>query len=176
MDKIVVGFSKPKVWKPFAWLIQTAYGTEYSHVFIRMHSNFYDRDLIYQASGTSVNFVGTVHFNDINTVVQEFEIDITETQKKAIIQFAIDNSGKPYGIAEVFGLAIVRIAELMGKVIKNPIRDNRSTYVCSELVSYIIKDCSDIHLPKHPEDMTPKDVYDAMVALKNYQVGFLAQK
>jgi hypothetical protein len=167
MHKIIIGFSRPNKWKLFSWLIRTSYNTDYSHVFIRLHSDTYDRDLVYQASGTTVNFMGMSVFKSHNIILDEFEIDIDEEQKKAMIQFAIDNAGKPYGIKDVIGLGLVRLAELAGKSIKNPFRDSKSTYVCSELVSYIIKDYSELDLPKHPSDMTPKDLYDFMVVLRS---------
>jgi hypothetical protein len=165
MDSIVVGFSKPKTWKPFSWLIMTGYGIPYDHVYIKFHSDSFDRDIIYQASELMVNFMGK-QFTDANTIVDEFEVEITPENKLALIQFAIDNAGKPYGIMEAFGLAIVRIAELFGKKINNPFSNNGSTYVCSVLVGYILAQYAGIDVPDQTDNITPKEVYDYLMLIK----------
>jgi hypothetical protein len=165
--KLIVGFSKPNTWKPFAWLIQKAFNIPYDHVYVNIECFQYDRNVIYQASGSSVNFMATGVFNSKNDILAEFEIDILPENKIALVQFAIDNAGKAYSLKEVFGLAIVRIAELCGKTIKNPFRDGNNTYVCSELVSYLLQQYAGADIPKDYEDMTPKDVYDYLMLLGN---------
>jgi hypothetical protein len=167
MDKLTVGFSKPKKWKPFAWLIQKAFNISYDHVYIKIYSESYERDLIYQASGLAVNFMGSDVFDSINDTVVAFELEVSCENRKAMVQFAIDNAGKPYGLKEILGLAYVRIAELCGKTVKNPFKDGAHTYVCSELVSYMLQQYDGAVLPKDYEDMTPKDVYDYLMLLGN---------
>lgn len=166
MDGIIVGFSRPKKWKPFAWLIMQAYNIPYDHVYVRFYSDSYERNLVYQASGTKVNFMSQEIFLEDNLAIAEFEIEISKENKKQMVQFAIDNCGKPYGIKAVFGLTLVRIAELFGKTIKNPFRDNETTYVCSELGAYILEYYADVKLPKNYEDITPKDLYNCLLQIK----------
>jgi hypothetical protein len=167
MEQITIGFSRPKKWKPFAWLIMKSYNTPYDHVYVCVHSNSYDRDLIYQASSTMVNFMSTSVFEANNVIVAKFDVNISQASKKALMQFAIDNVGKSYGIKEVVGLAWVRLNELCGKTIKNPFKDSGTTYVCSELVSTILVDFNGIELNKDVEDMTPLDVYNVLMSLNN---------
>lgn len=166
MEGVIVGFSKPKKWKPFAWLIMQAYDIPYNHVYVRFYSEFYERNLIYQASGTKVNFMGEDLFLQDNDVIAEFELSITNEQKKAMIQFAIDSCGQAYGIKAVVGLAWVRICEWFGKVVKNPFRDGKTTYVCSELGAYILENYAHLKLPKNYEDITPKDLYECLLKTK----------
>jgi uncharacterized protein YycO len=168
MDSITVGFSKPKVWKPFSWLIMTAYGTPFDHVYIRWHSNSLSRDVIYQASGMAVNFMGAQFFAN-NVVVDEFEVQLTPANKLAMIQFAMDNAGKPYGIKECFGLAWVRICSLFGKAVANPFTFDGSTYVCSELVGYILDDYAGMDVNKDPSLIDPKMMYNYLLAIKAKQ-------
>lgn len=137
--KIKIGFSRPIKWKMFAWLIMKAYRINYDHVFISLNSAKYERELIYQASHTKVNFIGRILFLQDNLIIKEFEIDVTPENYKALMQFAIDNVGKPYGIKEAIGLGIVRLAEIFGKKIKNPFGDSGRTYICSELGGYVLK-------------------------------------
>lgn len=171
MEKLIIGFSKPKKWKPFAKVIQLGLNIPYSHVYVKFFSEKYNRFLIYQASHSSVNFVGTKIFEDDNFVVKEFEISITPEQKIKVMQFAIDNAGKPYGIKEVIGLAWVRINEIFGKTIKNPFSDGEYTYACSGLTSRLLTVTDlGIKLIKPFDDMTPLDVYNIMKDLNNGEI------
>jgi hypothetical protein len=169
MDSIIVGFSRPKTWKPFAWLIMKAYGTPYDHVYIRWHSSKLERDVVYQASGTMVNFMGAQFFAN-NNVVDEFEVNITAENKLAMIQFAMDNAGKPYGIKECFGLAWVRICQLFGKTVKNPFKADGSTYVCSELAGFILGEFAGLVVDTDVADITPLEVYSYLMTIKAKQI------
>lgn len=158
MQKITIGFSRPIKFKIFAWLIMKAYETPYSHSYIKFHSDSYDRYLIYQASHTMLNFMGEEVFRSENTPIKEFNIEILDETKKSVIQFAIDNAGKPYGIREVFGLAVVRVAEILGFKIKNPTR--MRNYVCSVLVAKILEDHLQLDVPGEIADATPKTLFE----------------
>lgn len=167
MNKVRIGFSKPKKWKPFAWLIMKAYGIPYDHVYVRVHSDKYNRDLIYQASKMMVNFMGLDVFLADNEVVKEFEVDMSPEAITAMMQFAIDNAGKPYGTVEAVGLGIVRVAELLGFTIKNPLGDGGTTYVCSELAGFILKEFAGAQLSPDQDNWTPGYVYNFLVLNKN---------
>lgn len=165
MSSIYVGFSRPKTWKPFAALIMWAYAIPYDHVYIRWHSDFLERDVIYQASSTMVNFMSPVIFESNNVIVKEFELAISDENRKAMIQFAMDNAGKPYGIKQCVGLGIVRLCELFGKNIKNPFADGTNSYVCCELGEYIIEEFNNVAVPYNPDTLNPKQFYDFMEQL-----------
>lgn len=166
MDNFTIGFSRPKKWKPFSWLIMKGYGIPYSHVYIKFFATKYNRFLIYQASSSMVNFMNPGTFQEEAEVVFERELQISPEARAELIAFAIDNCGKPYGVKECFGLAIVRIAELFGKEISNPFDDDDRTLVCSELAAMILRDCVGMKLPKDPDDMTPKDMYEFLSTIK----------
>lgn len=165
MKTLIVGFSKPKTWKPFAWLIMTGYSIPYDHVYIKVKSDSMNRNLLYQASQLAVNFMAEEIFLTSNDVVQEFEVSIAPENYLKLLQFAIDNSGKPYGIKEAFGLALVRICEVFGRKIQNPFNDGGATYVCSELVGYILKEYAGAQISESVDDITPKDLFAYMTAL-----------
>ncbi len=160
MEKIIVGFSRPKKWKLFAWLIQEFYGIEYDHVYLKLYSSSYDRYIIYQASSVMVNFMGSFKFNEENVIYKEFEVDISPENKRALMQFAIDNAGKPYSLKEVLGFAIVGILEKFGKKISNPFKDGTKEFICSEIGSYILENYTAEVMPKDYEDMSPKDLFE----------------
>ena len=167
MNKIIIGFSKPKKFKPFAAAIMLGYGTPYDHVYIKFNSSFFSRELIYQASKTLVNFMGLDIFNKENLIVREYPISISDHQMKDLIQFCIDNVGKPYSMKEALGLGLVRLCELFGKKIKNPFRGSNETYVCSVLASYVLQAFTDNKLEKDFQDMSPKDVWDFLEMQNN---------
>lgn len=160
MDTIIIGFSRPHKWKPYAWMISKLWGTEYSHVYIRFYSKTYDRHMIYQASHLSVNFTELNNFLTVNKIVKEFPIDICPTNKTKMMQFAIDNASKPYGILSAIGLGIKQIAACLGKKIKNPFADGKNTYICCELAGVILEQFTGADLGKDEDDLSPKDVYD----------------
>lgn len=166
MNSLVVGFSKPKKWKAFAWLIMKGYNIPYDHVYIKFHSDTYSRDLIYQASGLAVNFMSTAIFETANDVVREFTFQISDAKKVSMIQFAIDNSGKPYGFKEILGLAWVRLNELIGRKVDNPVKDGSNTWVCCELVASILENFAGIEIQEDLSDITPKDLYNYLSKIK----------
>jgi hypothetical protein len=166
MAKLVFGFSRPSTFKMLSTVIMKAYSVPYSHSYVKLWSEKYQRNLIYQASSTMVNFMNQSSFDSHNTVVHEFEVEISEETRSKIMQFAIDNCGKPYGVKELLGIAWVRTNHWLGRDVKNPLR-NKDTFICSGLVAQIIVECLEIPLPKHVDDMTPEDVYN-LLKLHNF--------
>lgn len=131
---ITIGFSKAKGFAPLSWLIRACEGTEFSHAYIRIRSESLDRDLIYQATGAGVNFVGTALFDQAAQVVEEYQIEISEETRKKLLQWCVDNSGKPYGRLQILGIGLVMLAKLVKLRIKNPFPNGSGAYVCCELV------------------------------------------
>lgn len=152
MPKINVGFSKNKmlISKLIRWLEKT----EYSHVYLRFHVSQLNRDVIYEAVGSNVRFVGENTWN-FNTVVEEYEWEVSEEEYKQILQFAIDTSGKHYGIFSMLGLGIVRVASYLGITLNNPFSDGDKNFVCSELAAIIMKK---YFLNTSQDNIFPKDV------------------
>lgn len=164
MSKFIVGFSKPKKWKLGSWLIRKAYKTDYSHVYIKMWSEKYSRYIVYQASHTLVNFMSTAIFEQEAIVIKEFQLQITDDSKTKIMQFAIDNAGKPYGFLNLLGLGIKRGCELLGLTGRNFLSDQKHSYVCSELIAQILKEFHSLGQEiKDSETITPKDIYEILV-------------
>lgn len=162
MEIITIGFSRPKKWQPFAWLIMKGYNIPYDHVYVKFHSDSYDRDLIYQASSTMINFMSPAIFLDRNIVVKEFDFAVTQNKKTEIIQYCIDNAGVPYGKKQALGLAWVRINDLCGNKIKNPFRDGRMSEVCCEAAAIILRDLMDIKIDIDLDTINPKELYELL--------------
>lgn len=163
MGNLIVGFSRPKKFKLFAWAIMKAYGIDYDHVYVKFHSDTYDRDIIYQASSTMVNFMSNKIFDENNITVAEYTVAIPDDKQKALIQFAMDNAGKPYGILDCVGLAAIRLADLLfHKKIKNPFGDGGKTYVCCELGAYILEEFANLQIKYDLDSINPKELRSAM--------------
>ena len=154
MKNITIGFSRPKgkICPCFSWGIRLFQGwTPYSHVYIKINSKSLDRDLIYQASGTQVNFMGSELFYGHVHVFEEFEIQIKDEDYIEMMKFCIDNAGKPYSARDI--LAILFSSEKL--------LDGREKFICSELVGIILEDYADISSGK--KIPTPKDIYNLLV-------------
>jgi hypothetical protein len=166
METIIVGFSTHKKFGIFPWLIKKVEKTPYSHVYLKFYSSKLDRDVIYQASGTKVNFVGTEIFNRDSVVIEEFSIDISDEVKTKTMRFCIDNAGIAYGMKQVLGIGIVRFFRLFNKEIKNPFSDGYKTEVCAELVGHILEDCLGNKLDIDLDTVGPKGIYDYVSKIK----------
>lgn len=160
MKKMWVGFSKPKKWfKPFSWAIRLVEGTPYSHVYFRIYSEGLDVDLIYQASGSQVNFVGLQHFEDHAMCLAEFEVpDIDPADYRVFMREAIKTAGADYSIKQPLGIFLIKVFNLT----KNPFHNGKAAWVCSELVGYGLSNIlKKINISeKEIEIMGPKGIFD----------------
>lgn len=152
MRKLIVGFSKPKsFWKPFAWLIRLYEQTEFSHVYIKHYSEKYDLDLIYQASGSQVNFMSRKQFDSHALSLYEYAFDVTDQEFDSYMKWAIENAGAPYSLKKIF--------EILFK--KDIWPTEEPQWVCSVLVGFAIKSKAD---PGFNWQMaTPKDLKELCV-------------
>lgn len=158
MKHVVVGFSRPKKgFAIFSWLIRLFERTEYSHVYVKFYSESLDRWLIYQASGLKVNFEGSISFDERVQTLYRYSVDIKEEDYKKVLQFAVDNAGKPYSISQIFGLAYVIVCRWFGKRVKNPFPNGDQSYVCSELVATMIPQMKE-YFNEHLDTVTPSEI------------------
>lgn len=158
MAKLIIGFSKPKKFKIISWIIRQTEKTLFSHVYLKFHSDNLDRDIVYQASGRQVNFVGSVMFLRYHESLIEFELEINDNEKQEILKTCIDKAGIPYGRKQLIGLGLVRFLALFGKKIRNPFSDNDTTYICSELIGYILVKYFNFKI-EDLDSTSPKDIY-----------------
>lgn len=157
MKTIAIGFSRPKKFMILSWLIRKIQRTEYSHVYIKFQSDKYKRNLVYQASGLQVNFVGEEVFKDHCEIVKECSIQVSDEIYTKMMTFAIDRAGYPYSIEQLFNIVIYMIT---GKA--RTFSDGRSGYVCSELVGEMLRTILGVLIKKDLDIVTPKDIYNAL--------------
>ena len=162
MKTIIVGFSRPIKWKPFAWAIMKSYGTNYDHVYMKFHSDSLQRDIIYQASSVMVNFMSTSVFTSNNVIVKEFPVQVSDDNYTKLMQFCVDNAGKPYSLKEVLGFACTVIVGWFGKKIANPFKSGTDEFVCSVLAGYILDNYTDNKTPGDFEEADPTVIYNLL--------------
>jgi len=167
--KITVGFSRPRAWfKPFSWAIRLVERTKYSHVYLRAYSEGLDVDLIYQASGAQVNFMGIKNFQNHAVSLVEFEAEITEEKHKAFMKWAIMNSGAKYSLKQPLGILLVKLFNLRN----NPFDNGRYAWVCSELVGFVLGSFLDMEIKENLETIGPRGIHDlCQQHLKQIEVG-----
>lgn len=168
MSKIYIGFSRPKDgFKPFSSLIRLMLCTPYSHTYIKFYSETYDRNLIYQESGSQINFISEKAFNEIEIITDEFEIEVTSETKQKTVQYAIDNLGIPYGILQIIGIGYYMLQKRLGKnPDSNIFTDGPMKMVCSELVGRILIEIG-LTINENPDIITPKDIYEFLEKQSN---------
>lgn len=171
MDEIIIGFSTPKSWfNPFSWLIRMAEGTPFnwapmSHAYVKYHDDVTGRWMIFQASGSKVNFVSETMFDSVEKIVDEFVIPVTAATKLKTIQYAQDVVGSPYGVMEIVGFGVVVLAGLVGVKIKNPFA-SKSDFFCSQLACDVIEEIDEDN-SLDPASCSPM-MLSAYLAFKNF--------
>ena len=142
MDEITFGFSRPRGFSLGSWVIRLVERRPYSHVYIKRHSEWMKRDLIYQATATMVHFIGSKLFIKDSCRVVEYSFDITKEREKELMAWCVDNAGLSYGFKQILGMAYVRFLEFLGKTdVHNPFADSsRATWICSKLAAIALVD------------------------------------
>lgn len=160
MEQISIIFSKASTkFAVFSWAIMAVEKTPYSHVAIKMIDDETGQTVIYQASHTMVNEMSEEVFLAQEEIIDQFNFSVSPAVKKAVKTFAIANLGKPYGVLSIVGLAYVQALKLVNVNIHNPFKEVGQTYVCSQFVAAILKNCTNVMLDMPIDDITPKDLY-----------------
>jgi hypothetical protein len=152
MKKVVIGFSKStKKYAIGSLLIRSYMGTPYSHVYIKFYSSTFDRELIYEAVGSGVRFIGIDRWKQHAVEVDSFEIELCDESYKRLMQYCIDNSGVEYGFFQNLGIIWANICKLA----KNPVDDGEN---CSEIIGEILA-LQGYTINKDFNLLTPKDIW-----------------
>lgn len=163
MKTIIIGFSRPHKWKIFAELIMwwdrsyEGANIEMSHAYTRFSGRAWGRDFIYQAAGHKTHFMGSVLFEEINQVVEEYEIPISDEIEIYMGRVCVDREGKPYGIKQVCGqilINLVRIITLNQVRMSNPCADGEESVTCIEEMAWLLVDHCKVEPPKNLETIS----------------------
>lgn len=166
MRNVIIGFSKPKHFKLYAWLIMKFDKANFDHAYLRFISENLNRSIIYQAVGKGVQFIGKTLFEAHSEPIEEYQLIVSDDSYTKLMQFCIDNAGISYGFKQVLGACIVKIAAKFGKEIKNPFANQLHSEFCSEIA---LRCLNVIDTEKFkdidPESITPKEL---QILISNY--------
>jgi len=165
MRNVVFGFSTPKKFNLLSWVIRKCEKVEFSHVYLKVYNTYFERWMIYQASGSKVNFIGFDRFLEHHNVVKEIELEISEENYKLMYQEAIDTLGVSYGVKQLIGMGLVRLFNLFNIRISNPFADGKATYVCSEAIATILSEYFGFKV-EDLDNISPKDIYERFLLME----------
>ena len=143
-----IGFSRPKKFKIFSWIIQKILKTNYSHTFLVFDVKSTGQKVIYQANIKGVNCLEYENFKKDNIILDEIYIS-NEKKQKNVLKFCISQLGKPYSVIALFAI-----------LFNIKFGDKTKSYICSELVSRAL------NLPlDRPDLVTPRDIREYLETL-----------
>ncbi len=160
MKTITLGFSKPKGFKVFSFLIRKFEDTPYSHSYVIINSEYIERRYVFQASGTTVNYESLDNFLAHADPISEFEFEIDEEKYKEILRYCIDNANKSYSLRSIVQIVWKRL--FGSRLLRG---DNNAKFICSELAYEVLKRITDVPAV-NPDLVTPKELYEICVDLK----------
>lgn len=158
MKNITIGFSKPRDFKIHAWIIMKLDHAPYDHAYLKFHSDSLERDIIYQAVGKGVQFIGLTLFKTKTQPVEEYKIDVDDDKYTSMMQFCVDNAGVSYGFLQILGVACVKIMARFGKSIKNPFDKGLQNEFCSEIVARCLMEADPKQFNMDPASISPKQL------------------
>lgn len=168
MSSVVFGFTtKPR--NLLSALIRAEQGTPYSHVFIKMH--VFERDLVFQATLPYVGLWSAPLFYAAESVVEEIEVPCSSAELIGMLQFCIDNCGKSYAYAKLFGILWKRWMADLGKNVKNPYDNGDKTEECAELGALALTKVLGLQTTDDLESVGPKWVHDQAAAMAKGRSG-----
>lgn len=149
---ITLGFSKPNKFKVFSEIIKLVDKSPFSHAYVKIEAVSLNRTLVYQASHGAVHFLSNDIFIKKNTITNEYIIKVSNEIKTKILQFCVDNAGKPYSTLGVINIGLKRLFNF-----PLLINDGNNSFWCSELVAQILNIIEDKQLNPN---ITPKELFD----------------
>jgi hypothetical protein len=152
--KISIGFSEHNG-NFLSKIICFVLGTKYSHVYIRRQSKY--GEYVYQASGLQVNFMNIATFLSSNTIIEEYEFNLTPEQNAKALQFGIKYAGRPYNLKALFQISAMLICVRLGRKV-NFKGDGDSSFICSELGEAFCKEVLELDIPVDQDFISPKDL------------------
>ena len=116
-------------------LIRWVLGTKYSHVLARWKGAQGKVDLVWEASGSSIKFLGPIAHRGRYEVVTEYLIELNRTEYSRLIEYTHMYAHVDYGSKQLIGMLFARLFRLKD----NPISRGENEQVCSEAVAGLLK-------------------------------------
>jgi hypothetical protein len=150
MKTLIVGFSSHA--GVFSSLIRLVTASKASHAYMRILDFQGIDDMVFQASGLTVNYCNYEYFTSRNRIVEEYEVQVSDEQYDKAMHIMAKQAGKPYSMRELWGfIYVLAMRHWFSKRVKNPFGDGYNSWVCSELSGECVG-------AEDPESMTPEDL------------------
>ena len=161
MRKITIGFSKNSDNKIFSVGLQDYMGKGYSHCFVKYYTKKHlGDDAIYHSSlSAGVGYMSQTIFEETNTIVMMYEIEVSDEAYKAIREALFKVCGRKYGMMQNIGILLVDTLRKLGIKAKNPFVKGEN---CSEMVYRHILSVLYPEFEYDPDTISPKDVEDIL--------------
>ncbi len=160
MKQVTIGFSRTSgKFVPFSWLIMLAQWNNFSHAYMRFNLDGLDRQVVFQASGLAVNFMGFELFKTKETIVKEFNLEISDETFTNILKSAVDSLGQPYSMLQILNSLIYLICR------KNPFDNQIAGWDCSKLIAYELQAELGYKIPEDLDVITPKDLCEFLESI-----------
>ena len=153
--KIELLFATPKSWNPFSALIRLVDGSKFSHSAIAYGD--YDTKLVLHSTRWRVNIETIDLFTKHNKIVETIIVDVNG---KDFLRNIMPHMGKQYGYLTIFGIFLQRMFAKVGLDISPPFTDGDKTFVCSEMVIYLLQCSTDYLGHLRPELDGPQQIYE----------------
>lgn len=154
MYNIYIEFTKPTGFKLGSFIIRLIEGTKYSHVRLRFTTKN-NTEVVYEAAGSQVRFMGVEARKDNEpVVVRSYLLKLNKEDYRSMVMKCIELAGIKYGFLQLIGMGLSRILHRRFNLFK----DSLKSMVCSELLSYILKDTLKIPINIRPELDGPKEL------------------
>ena len=141
--KFYIGASEPNHWKPFAQLIKWYSRKSYSHTYIRYQDNFTKQYLISESSKGEAHKIGLSKWYLSNTILEEYEIEVSEEILRAILTRINNRLQASYSERNIVGIPFYDLAEYLGSgflmgLITKLFADGIDSTICSESTAFTL--------------------------------------
>ena len=166
MKKIIIGFSRAKSpWAIGSKVIQEAEKRNFSHAFIKYEDPVTGLIMISQASHGMVHDCYIDEFLKSNIIVEEYEIDCTDTEWLDFYIFNRKHQGVKYSMTQLLGLSIVKLFR-----IKLWFKNGDAEFICSEWAARICKIVNK-PMPNELDAITPSNLREILINLQIRKVS-----
>ena len=151
MRKLVIGFSTPKKFALASFLIRLFQRSKYSHIYIKMlpsRRSPLPFDKVFQASHGDVNALKYNNFTELNKIVHEYTLEVSDEKYYEVANFLWEQLGKPYGFTQLLSIAFKR----------NKHKNESKAFICSELAGIVLRDFLGYDINKDQDLISLNDI------------------
>lgn len=143
---------------------------KYDHAYTEFESASWGVSFIYQQSGSRTNFMSGSCFTKNNLAVEKYMIQVDEDTFNKIGNICVEREGRPYGVKQILGKAIVKLLFLvsLGSIrSSNPFENGDDETDCIEEQAYLISKGLNIPITLDMDSVTVKPYRDFIASLPN---------